>query len=81
MFQSPQMTISRPDLIERFEVGEEDVHEAEFGLLALVAAGAGRLVERDDGELAVVGLDVAALGVEFGHAETFDDLLRLAWRV
>src|SRR5512139_1904555 len=59
------------------QMREERLHEAELGLLALLAARPGGLVERDDGELAVVGLDVAALGVEFGHAEAFDDFL---WR-
>src|SRR5512139_470430 len=58
------------------QMREERLHEAELGLLALLAARPGGLVERDDGELAVVGLDVAALGVEFRHAQPFDDLLR-----
>jgi len=61
---------------QRFEMRKEDVQEAEFGLLAFFAAGTGGLVERDDGEVAVVGFNITALGVEFGHAEAFDDLLR-----
>ena len=56
---------------------EEDIHEAELGLLAFLAAGAGGLVERDDGQLAVIRFDVAAFGIEFGDAEAFDDFLRL----
>src|SRR3569833_2008109 len=65
-------------LDQRLEAQEEDVEKAELGLLAFVAAGAGGLVERDDGEMAVVGLDVAAFGIEFLDAEALDDAL---WRL
>jgi hypothetical protein len=49
------------------------VEEAELGLLALVRTGARGQVERHHRELAEIGLQVAAFGVELGIAEAFDD--------
>jgi hypothetical protein len=53
--------------------GQEKVHEAELGGLAFLGAGAGRQVQGNDRQVAEVGLQVAAFGIEFGVADAFDD--------
>jgi hypothetical protein len=69
MFQSPQMTTSRPSALQFLQVRQEDFHEAELGQLALRRGGTGRAVDRDHGQVADVGTGVAALVVELDAAE------------
>ena len=49
-------------------------NEPEFGLLAILAAGAGRQVHRNDRQFAEVGFDVTAFVVKFAHAKAGDNL-------
>jgi hypothetical protein len=78
MFQSPQMTTSRPFGLQFQQVRQEHFHEAELGFLALRRGRAGRAVHRDHGQIAEIAARVAALGIEFRAAEADAHGVRLA---
>src|SRR5690554_5400545 len=59
------------------QVLEEVVHEDILHILSMVAAGARWQIHRNDGELVIHQLQVAAFSINFDHAQAFDDLLGL----
>jgi hypothetical protein len=63
------------------QMRQEHVHEAELRQLTFFARRAGRAVDRNHAEIAVVALDVAAFGVELGIAEAGDDRVGFVLRV
>ena len=69
MFQSPQRITSRPASRSRCRCGRNCGEKAELGELALRRARPRRQIDADHGELAEVGLQIAALGVELVAAE------------
>src|SRR5690606_34783027 len=60
-----------------FQVREEAFHEDEFRCLPMVAAGAGGQVDGDDGQAVVNQFNIAPFGIDLGHAQSLDDLVRL----
>src|SRR3546814_13547588 len=62
-------------------MSKEMLHEYEFGRLPVVAAGARGQIDGNDGKLVVDQLDVAAFGIDFGYAQSLNDLQRLLARI
>src|SRR3546814_11129584 len=63
------------------QMSKEMLHEYEFGRLPVVAAGARGQIDGNDGKLVVDQLDVAAFGIDFGYAQSLNDLQRLLARI
>ena len=65
-------------LRELVQLRDDAFHEAELDREPLLGARAGRQVEGHDGELAEVGLQVAAFGVDVENAKPLDDPIGFA---
>ena len=55
----------------------EALHEAEFDLLPLIRAGTRRQIKRHHTEIAKIGTQITAFGINVGNTQTNDHLIRL----
>jgi hypothetical protein len=81
MFQSPQITNSRPARAHLLEARHEDVHELVLPRLGRLAHGARGHVERDHAEVSHVHLEEAPLLVDLRDAEADHHVLGLVPRI
>ena len=78
MFQSPQITTSRPDWRNCSRCGRKRSIKLNLTACRLLRTRAGGQIDRNHRQIAEDHLDVAAFGVNVGNAQSLDDLVGLA---